>query len=79
VFRIDPTVEASQVAAVAEVRERRDQQAVEAALADLRKASESGENILPATIEAVTAYATIGEVVAVLRDIHGQWRPTAAF
>ena len=79
VFRIDPAVEASQVAAVAKVRESRDQQAVEAALGDLRKAAESGENVLPATIAAVTAYATVGEVVAVLRDIHGRWQPTAAF
>jgi methylmalonyl-CoA mutase N-terminal domain/subunit len=39
----------------------------------------AGENVMPATIEAVSAYATIGEVVDVLREVHGSWTPTAAF
>jgi methylmalonyl-CoA mutase N-terminal domain/subunit len=31
------------------------------------------------TIAAVRSYATVGEVINVLRDVHGAWTPTAAF
>ncbi|HEX5510098.1 MAG TPA: methylmalonyl-CoA mutase family protein, partial [Actinomycetales bacterium] len=58
---------------------RRDGAAVQAALEDLRKAAEAGDNVLPATITAVKAYATIGEIVAVLREVYGSWQPTAVF
>jgi methylmalonyl-CoA mutase N-terminal domain/subunit len=79
VFRISPGVEESQRQAVADVRARRDGAAVQAALEDLRKAAEAGDNVLPATITAVKAYATIGEIVAVLREVYGSWQPTAVF
>jgi methylmalonyl-CoA mutase N-terminal domain/subunit len=79
VFSIDPAIEAAQARSVAEVRDRRDQAAVDSALGGLRDAAVSGVNIMPATIEAVRAYATIGEVVDVLRDAHGSWKPVAAF
>jgi methylmalonyl-CoA mutase N-terminal domain/subunit len=52
---------------------------VKAALEQLREDVGAGRSVMPATIEAVRAYATIGEVVAVLREAHGGWVPTAAF
>ena len=79
VFRADPATEQSQVAAVRAVRDRRDDVSLRAALVDLREAATAGENVLPATVAAVKAYATIGEVVAVLRDVHGGWVPNATF
>jgi methylmalonyl-CoA mutase N-terminal domain/subunit len=79
VFRIDPAAEAAQVAAVARVRATRDGAAVGAALDRLREDVAAGRSVMPATIEAVRAYATIGEIVAVLRDSYGSWTPTAAF
>jgi len=79
VFAADPGTEESQVRAVREVRGRRDPRAVEAALADLRDAAAAGENVVPATVAAVKAYATVGEVVGVLRDVHGTWVPSATF
>lgn len=79
VFAIDPDTEAGQALAVAAVRKNRDADAVQAALDALREAAEGGDNVMPATIEAVTAYATIGEIVDVLRQVHGRWQPTAAF
>jgi methylmalonyl-CoA mutase N-terminal domain/subunit len=39
----------------------------------------AGENVLPACVEAVSAYATVGEIVAVLREVHGDWRPAVAY
>jgi methylmalonyl-CoA mutase N-terminal domain/subunit len=79
VFRVDPAAESGQIRAVTELRGRRDVAAVKAALGELRDAASAGENILPATIAAVTVYATIGEIVDVLLGVHGAWVPTAHF
>jgi methylmalonyl-CoA mutase, N-terminal domain len=79
VFRVDPAAESGQIRAVTELRGRRDVAAVKAALGELRDAASAGENILPATIAAVTVYATIGEIVHVLLGVHGAWVPTAHF
>ena len=78
-FRIDPAVEGAQAESVRRLRAARDQAAVEAALAELRAVAASGANIVPATVHAVSAYATLGEVVDVLCEVHGSWRPSAAF
>ena len=79
VFRIDPASEAEQVRGVQDVRARRDAAAVKAALERLREDVAEGRSVMPATIEAVRAYATIGEIVDVLRETHGGWVPSAAF
>ena len=79
VFALDPDVESGQAERVREVRERRDAAAVTAALDALRTAAQAGENVLPSTIAAVKAYATVGEIVDVLREVHGTWQPTTAF
>jgi methylmalonyl-CoA mutase N-terminal domain/subunit len=79
VFRVDPATEAGQIAALRAVRARRDGARVDAALSALGEAARAGENVLPACVEAVSAYATVGEIVAVLREVHGDWRPAVAF
>ncbi|MPZ94425.1 MAG: methylmalonyl-CoA mutase [Propionibacteriales bacterium] len=79
VFAIDPEAEAAQVKAVLRTRADRNGAAAERALAGLRAAATAGDNVLPATIDAVRAYATVGEIVDVLRSVHGRWRPTATF
>jgi methylmalonyl-CoA mutase N-terminal domain/subunit len=79
VFRIDPASEAEQVKAVQDVRARRDAAAVKVALERLRGDVAEGRSVMPATIEAVRAYATIGEIVDVLRDAHGGWVPSSTF
>jgi methylmalonyl-CoA mutase N-terminal domain/subunit len=79
VFSVDPAAESGQIHAVTLLRGSRDIAAVKRALAELHDAALAGENILPTTIEAVTVYATIGEIVDVLLDVHGAWVPTAHF
>jgi methylmalonyl-CoA mutase, N-terminal domain len=74
VFAVDPALEADQVAAVQGVRARRDPDAVRKALAGLREAAASGANVVEPSVIAVRAYATVGEIVGVLRDVHGSWR-----
>ena len=52
----------------------RDSTSVKIALSAIREAAESDENIMPAIIKAVEAYATIGEICEVLRDVFGEFR-----
>ena len=47
------------------------------ALDKLRVAARKNENTMPATIEAVRAYATLGEMCAALRDVYGVYEEPA--
>ena len=78
-LRVDPTIEAGQAERLAELRRSRDTAAVEAALADLRKAAEGTENVLPPMREALRLRATVGEVCHTLRGVWGVYRPVERF
>jgi ethylmalonyl-CoA mutase len=72
---VDPQVEAEQRAALERWRADRDQNAVEAALAELaRVARDDSENIMPATSAAARAGATTGEWAQTLREAFGEYR-----
>jgi methylmalonyl-CoA mutase N-terminal domain/subunit len=83
IFRVDPEAEQAQVRRLQEVRRQRDDQAVRAALARLEAACRDGGgpdsgNLMPPIIEAVKAYATVGEICGVMRSVFGDYRaPTA--
>jgi methylmalonyl-CoA mutase N-terminal domain/subunit len=62
---------------LAEVRAERDDAAVEAALDDLRAAAAGEENVMPSLVDAVKAYATVGEICGVLREEFGEYQPGA--
>ena len=72
---VDEAVEAAQQENVADVRAERDDAAVDDALAALREAAESDENLMPYIVDAVKVYATTGEVCDVLRDAFGEYQP----
>ncbi|RLG55334.1 MAG: methylmalonyl-CoA mutase, partial [Thermoproteota archaeon] len=74
-FRVDPRVEEKQLKRLREVKEKRDKKAVQKALQQLKKAAEKGENIVPAVIDAVKVYCTIGEISDVLREVYGEYSP----
>jgi len=67
-------VEAEQIARLQAWREQRDAQAVEKALADLRRAAADGTNIMEPSIAAAKAGVTTGEWGAVLRSAFGEYR-----
>ncbi|MBE0527391.1 MAG: methylmalonyl-CoA mutase family protein [Candidatus Thorarchaeota archaeon] len=73
VLKINPDVERRQVERTQKLRKDRDNSKVEAALAGLLKASEDGSNVMPHIVDAVKAYATIGEIFQIWRDIWGEW------
>jgi ethylmalonyl-CoA mutase len=70
----DPEAEADQIARLNAWRADRNSAAVEAALAKVRQAAATGENIMPASIEAAKAGATTGEWGDVVRTAFGQYR-----
>ena len=57
------------------VRAEREDEAVDAALAALRETARGDDNLLPPIVDAVKAYATVGEVSNVLRDEFGEYQP----
>lgn len=79
VFRVDPEVEQRQVESLQELRARRFRADLDAALDAVERAARKGENVIPACIEAVKAYATVGEIVDRLKEVFGTWRPTQMF
>ena len=78
-FAINPESEREQVSAVKGIRATRDGDRVKNALNQLGEDARAGLNVMPATIEAVKAYATVGEIVAVLGGVFGSWKPSANF
>ncbi|MEY4938611.1 MAG: hypothetical protein RIQ93_346 [Verrucomicrobiota bacterium] len=70
-FTIDPALENAQKGRLAEVRQRRDQAMVERNLNQLKAAAAGSGNLMPPILEAVRAYATIGEICDVLRSRWG--------
>ena len=60
-------------------RKNRDNEVVEVALKRLGEAAKSEENIVPATIDAVRAYATIGEMTEVLKTAYGEYKQRPTF
>lgn len=76
-FQMDPAVESRQKSRLAAVKAARDGAAVAGALARLSAAIAAGENVMPAVIRAVEAYATVGEIAGVMRNAWGEYRAPA--
>src|SRR5256714_14222711 len=74
---IDESVRHRQIERLERVRSTRDRGAVAKTLDDVKKAAQHGENTMPATIEAVGAYATLGEICSALRDVYGIYEEPA--
>ena len=73
-YRHDATRETRQKAQLQALKARRDAAAVDAALARVQAAAKTSENLMPPIIEAVRAYATVGEICTVLKGVFGQYR-----
>ncbi|HEV8574776.1 MAG TPA: methylmalonyl-CoA mutase family protein [Dehalococcoidia bacterium] len=78
IFRVNPEAERAQRDSLARVRNERDQSAVDAALARLEEVSRNGENLMYPIVEAVKAYASVGEICGVMRNVFGDYRPPTA-
>jgi methylmalonyl-CoA mutase N-terminal domain/subunit len=82
IFKGNPEAERRQIERLNKVRQKRDQVKVGSALANVRRAAEAKaagkeENIVPSILEAVRAYATVGEIFGLLREVFGEYRQPA--
>ena len=73
ILQISPEVERKQRERLAELRRSRDTRRVETALARLKRAAGQQENTMPFLLDAVRAYATVGEICALLKQEFGAY------
>lgn len=80
ILRVDPALEKKQIERLRKLKAERNNLQVKEALKELRQVAENGENVVPACIMAVRAYATVGEMCDVLREVYGEYTaPTFTF
>jgi methylmalonyl-CoA mutase N-terminal domain/subunit len=80
IHKVDPAVEARQIARTKAVRASRDNARVGALLEQLAQEARDGSiNLMPTTIELVKARATMGEITARLREVWGRYRERPVF
>ena len=78
-FKVNDEVAQRQIAKVNKMKSERDNAKVEASLKALEEVAKTGENLAEAMIEAVSNYATIGEICATLRKVFGGYRPPTIY
>jgi len=78
-LKIDEEVERRQVSRLQEVKRNRNSARVQACLADLKKASQGMDNLMPFILSAVKEYATLQEVCDVFREVFGTYRDPGMF
>jgi methylmalonyl-CoA mutase N-terminal domain/subunit len=64
---------------VRKIRTERSQSEIERCLAEVRQAAENGENLMPPIIDAVKAYATLGEITTVMKEVFGEFKEPVGF
>jgi (2R)-ethylmalonyl-CoA mutase len=74
ILKVDPAVQDQMIADVQAWRSSRDSDAVKRSLDQLRRVAESGDNVMPATIDLAHAGGTTGEWAGVLREVFGEYR-----
>ena len=74
ILRVDAAVQDELIADVQRWRSERDSDAVKRSLDELRRVAESGENVMPATIDLAHAGGTTGEWAGLLREVFGEYR-----
>jgi methylmalonyl-CoA mutase N-terminal domain/subunit len=76
---IGPETEGRQIRSVQAMRAARDQDTADAALADLRSAATTDQNLIPLLVGCARAYCTEGEIVNALRAVFGEYTESARF
>ena len=73
-LKVNPEVEERQIRRLERVKKERDAEDVKTTLAELEEAAGGNVNLMPVVLNAVKAYATLGEICAVLRDVFGEYK-----
>jgi len=75
IFRVTEATEREQLANLKKLKETRNNGDVRRTLDDLRRAADKNDNVTPFCLEAAKVYATEGEIMQVLRDVYGEFKP----
>ncbi len=75
-LRVDPSLGRKQAEALGKLRRERAKEPWRRALDALKQGAQTNQNLMPLIIDAVRAYATVGEICNVLRDVFGEYRPS---
>jgi methylmalonyl-CoA mutase N-terminal domain/subunit len=78
-LRVDREGERRQIERLNRVRRSRDNRMVKEKLQALKQAARGSDNLMPPLLEAVKAYATLGEMMDVFRDVFGEYQPSWGF
>jgi methylmalonyl-CoA mutase N-terminal domain/subunit len=76
---IPPEVEIEQKQRLADIRQSRNQQAVEDSLAEIKDAAMNGKNLMPVFVKAAHNYVSLGEMVGELKEVFGTYEEIAVF
>jgi methylmalonyl-CoA mutase N-terminal domain/subunit len=76
ILQIDKEAERKQTDRLEEVKAERDDAAVADALEAVREAAEADENVIPAIVDAVKVYATMGEIMGEFEELYGSYQET---
>lgn len=75
---LDPEIEEKQKRRLKELKNKRNKEKVKKALNDIKGAARKKENLMPAILEAVRAYATVGEICDVMRQEFGEYKESVS-
>ncbi len=73
-FRIDDSIRAVQISKIQALKQRRDPAKCDQLLQIINDKASGGENLMPAVIEAVENYCTLGEIADTLREVFGEYK-----
>jgi methylmalonyl-CoA mutase N-terminal domain/subunit len=79
VFEVDSETRTRQIGRLNRIKDERDNKKVEGALDALKKAAVERKNLMPSILDAVRAYATVGEIVGYLKEIYGEATQISVF
>jgi methylmalonyl-CoA mutase N-terminal domain/subunit len=72
--RIDEELERRQIERVRALRARRDKEPWQSAINQVKDHAQGGQNLMPAILDAIESYATVGEIAAALREVFGEYQ-----
>jgi len=75
ILKVNPAIEQKQQARLTRIRAERNPDAADKAIARVEQVARDGANLMPPIIDAVRAYATLGEIADAMRRVFGEYKP----
>jgi len=75
ILKVNPAIEQKQRARIERIRAERNQETATKAIARVEQVARDGANLMPPIIDAVRAYATLGEIADAMRRVFGEYKP----